>query len=1214
MQRSQAILILGMHRSGTSALTRVLNLLGAALANRLVRAASDNEPGFWESLDLNEIHEEALAALGSSWHDLRPLPHLGHTSSDARSFRERIVDVLRRDFRGAPLFVIKDPRLCLLLPLWRDVLVELDIDPLYVIPLRQPLEIAASLARRDGFATQRSLLLWLKYFLAAERESREGRRAFVHYDDLLKDWRLAVNEISRSLAIEWPKRVVDVEAQIDEFIDAKYRHHHSRADELWSRPDVDDWVKTAYRWALEIGRGHSLPYDDLDRIAAELRKAVLAFAPLLNEDPRPLETARLAREHRMMMLALTKRETEIREADRARIALQRRLAVAEESRSHLALAAEASRLIADKQATIDELTARLQTLQKGAGRWLLERLRKGRRDSRVSAYEESHAAFSRDDDGPGADSTLDVGSDRGEIERNAVPGSHLRDVYAEGSTLYQPAMKRPSGDSPIRLIAFYLPQFHPIPENDRWWGQGFTEWTNVTRAKPQFVGHYQPHLPADLGFYDLRIAGVQAQQQELARHYGVHGFCYHYYWFGGRTLLDRPLRQILDDPRLDQPFCICWANENWTRRWDGAKEDLLVEQPHSPDSDFAFIQAVEPIFHDPRYIRVEDRPLLLVYRADILAEPAATSERWRRYCRESGSGEPFLVAAQTFGLEDPTPLGFDAAVEFPPHPLPSPDVAERKCVLNPFFEGSVFSYETYVLNNIHPRKQSYTLFPTVMPGWDNSPRTGARGCIFADSSPRMYQELLQAVCDDVVDRQPPSKRLVFVNAWNEWAEGAHLEPDQRYGYAYLNATAAVLRKSGLGASPGRRRPIVSVVLPTRNDEAFISRALESVLQQTLPELEIIVVDRASTDRTLELVRGIAAGSPRLRLETIPVDEDVDCAAAINRGVELASGDFIATLDVRDLYHPQRIALLRKALDDDSVAQLAFSAVHPLDAHGHMVADADSGVRIREKYAEVTSYPRLEYALVDANLIASPGNLFFRRELVDMVGGLENFEGLTEWDFALRTLHFATPVFLPEPLYFISWVRASTAFDGASALGPVRDAILHRFFDSTQTGVLRRGVPSRRFDHEYFHEFVTARGYERFVSSSAEPISRHWYSDGWAPPKLRLPLTRGGKALRLCGRLPVYYPMLHGQNLRIFIDGRPAGSYSVEPGDFEVCFPANSAAAIVDIEIHASRWMVPKDDLEDSGDARRLAYLIDKVEWQTARPRDRPGVLEEDTRR
>jgi glycosyltransferase involved in cell wall biosynthesis len=393
----------------------------------------------------------------------------------------------------------------------------------------------------------------------------------------------------------------------------------------------------------------------------------------------------------------------------------------------------------------------------------------------------------------------------------------------------------------------------------------------------------------------------------------------------------------------------------------------------------------------------------------------------------------------------------------------------------------------------------------------------------------------------------------------------------------------------------------------------VSQALESVFQQTLPELEIIVVDRASTDRTLQFVRAVAARSPRVRLETIHVDEEMDYAAAINSGIERASGDFIAVLDARDLYHPQRLALLHKALDDDSGAQLAFSAVQPLDAHCHTAAA--SGTRIREKYAEVTSYPRLEYALVDANLIASPGNLFFRRELFEMVGGFEYFEGFTEWDFALRTLHFATPVFVPRPLYFIPSDRASTVLDVAKALGPVRDAVLRRFFDSTQAGVLRLGVPSRRFEREYFHEFVTARGYERFVSSSssAEPISRYWYPDGWAPPKLRLPLVRGGQALRLRGRLPEYYSMLHGQNLRIFVDGRSAGSYSVEPGDFEVCFPANTAAAIVDIEIHASRWLVPKDDLEDSDDARLLAYLIDKVEWQ-GQPCEATGVLERDSRR
>ena len=238
-----------------------------------------------------------------------------------------------------------------------------------------------------------------------------------------------------------------------------------------------------------------------------------------------------------------------------------------------------------------------------------------------------------------------------------------------------------------KLIAFYLPQYHPIPENDVWWGAGFTDWRNVARARPRFKGHYQPHLPADLGFCDLRVPETRVAQADLARAHGIHGFCYYHYWFDGRRLLDRPLREVHESGSPDFPFCVCWANENWTRRWDGQDKDVLIAQNYSADADRRLIADLAPLFRDPRYIRVGGRPLFVVYRADLLPDPRASALRYREQARREGIDDLYLAFMHVQRPESPDIWGFDARIEFPPHDLDLADITPAMENVDPQFKA-----------------------------------------------------------------------------------------------------------------------------------------------------------------------------------------------------------------------------------------------------------------------------------------------------------------------------------------------------------------------------------------------------------------------------------------------------------------------------------------------------------------------------------------------
>jgi len=351
-------------------------------------------------------------------------------------------------------------------------------------------------------------------------------------------------------------------------------------------------------------------------------------------------------------------------------------------------------------------------------------------------------------------------------------------------------------DNRVSVIAIYLPQFHSIPENDLWWGPGFTEWSNVARAAPNYLGHDQPRRPADLGYYDLNNRETFVKQIGLARRYGISGFSFYYYWFkDGRRILEAPVETYLSNRDLDFPFCLSWANENWTRRWDGAEHDVLLEQSYSEDDDLALIRNVARFFADPRYIRINGRPLFSVYRWALLPDAKATARRWRDECRRLGVGEIYLCAVESFDyatkLRHPADIGCDATIGFPPHGFGS-ELQLPVHVTNPDFHGFVDDYLAIAVRSATQQGKPFTRFPGVTPRWDNTARRQDNPYILGGSDPGGFKAWLEQTFNMVRHLNSPGERFVFINAWNEWAEGAYLEPDTQYGHGYLTAIRQAL--------------------------------------------------------------------------------------------------------------------------------------------------------------------------------------------------------------------------------------------------------------------------------------------------------------------------------------------------------------------------------------------------------------------------------------
>lgn len=373
----------------------------------------------------------------------------------------------------------------------------------------------------------------------------------------------------------------------------------------------------------------------------------------------------------------------------------------------------------------------------------------------------------------------------------------------------------------VRAIAHYLPQYHPIPENDEWWGTGFTEWTHVTRAKPLFRGHVQPRLPADLGFYDLRVPETRQAQADLAREHGIEAFCYWHYWFGGKRLLERPFQEVLETGQPDFPFCLAWANHPWTRAWRGKPREVLMAQTYPPGDNGEHFEALLPAFTDRRYVTIDGKPVFVVFKPTHLPEPQKLADEWRKLAEAYGLPGVFLlgIGCSPWSMSpwSPRDIGFDAALTTPGLPpekigqdngsVSQPGKSLRRRIRELINRPVIRDYPAFVRRAYNPSPLPSDVYPAVLVNWDNTPRHGVgTGAVLVNNSPEAFGNHLRDAIRQVRDRAA-DHRLVFLKSWNEWAEGNYLEPDQQYGRSFLET---VKRELVLNDEVEQPRPVITL--------------------------------------------------------------------------------------------------------------------------------------------------------------------------------------------------------------------------------------------------------------------------------------------------------------------------------------------------------------------------------------------------------------------
>jgi len=824
-KENRIIIVLGMHRSGTSAITKSLELFGVGLGSDLHPAGFDNPSGFWEDRECIEINDTLLSHLGSAYDRLDLAWNEIVSDSEVKKLRDRAIQLVSRRLQeNSGCWGFKDPRTCRLLSFWNEVFLALECNVDFVVAVRNPASVAASLLARNAIPVEKSYFLWLQHVLPSLSCIKDARRVVVDYDEFLANPYSQIARISAELKLPLPKQQSDLVKGFEKrFLKKRLRHTHFSAADLAIDNKVSGIVVATYSLLCRLAKdqgylGDLAIQDEIEELNSRLKDVSPAFLYInaLEDGRSNLWHTIGERDEQIGNLSTTVSEKE-EQISSLHLAVGER----DEQIGNLSTTvSEKEEQISSLNLVIGERDEQLNVILRSNSWRFTLLIRVMRRYFITIPLQSIRRLFSNM--ARGLWKTIPISNEKKAsfkgVMFKALPilfkhtnayrawqaftggFNYNKKLLKNESTLLSTANEHvslsddtPVANQPVQLIAFYLPQFHAIPENNEWWGAGFTEWTNVKPAKPQFEGHDQPHKPGELGYYNLQDVEVMRRQSELAKLYGVSGFCFYFYWFAGKRLLESPILQYLETKDIEHPFCLCWANENWSRRWDGLDSEILIAQDHSAQDDIAFIKYVSKYLNDSRYIRIDEKPLLLVYRPSLLPSPKKTVKRWRDWCRNNGVGEIYLAYTQSFESADPKAYGFDAAIEFPPNNTNPPLITENAPLCNDDFMGVLYDWSVFPERSEKYNTPDYMLFRGVCPSWDNTARRKNNGTVFLNSSPQGYQQWLSnAVFDTVARIEKKSERFVFINAWNEWAEGAYLEPDEKYGYAYLQATKDAL--------------------------------------------------------------------------------------------------------------------------------------------------------------------------------------------------------------------------------------------------------------------------------------------------------------------------------------------------------------------------------------------------------------------------------------